>query len=112
MLDDGQPKAGETVRVWAATGAVGSSAGQLAKLRGARVVGIAGGDEKCRYAVEQLRYDARVDHQQHDFAERLATACPDGIDVFFANVGGAVWEAALPLVNRHARIALQTRKNA
>src|SRR3546814_18199452 len=106
MLDIGQPKAGETVLVSAATGAVGSIAGQLAKLRGARVVGIAGGDEKCRYAVEQLRYDACFDHQQHDFAERLATACPDGIDVFFENVGGAVWEAALPLLNRHARIAL------
>lgn len=106
MLDIGQPKVGETVLVSAATGAVGSVAGQLAKLRGARVVGIAGGDEKCRYAVEQLHYDACVDHQQHDFAERLAAACPSGVDVFFENVGGAVWEAALPLVNRHARIAL------
>src|SRR3546814_18440626 len=75
-------------------------------LGGARVVGSAGGDEKCLYAVEQLRDAACVDHQQHDCAERLATACPDGIDVFFENVGGAVWEAALPVVNRHARIAL------
>jgi NADPH-dependent curcumin reductase CurA len=106
MLDIGEPKAGETVLVSAATGAVGSIAGQIAKLCGARVVGIAGGDEKCRYAVEQLHYDACVDHQSHDFAERLAAACPGGVDVFFENVGGAVWEAALPLVNDHARIAL------
>ncbi|NGY04507.1 NADP-dependent oxidoreductase [Solimonas terrae] len=106
MLDIGQPKVGETVLVSAATGAVGSIAGQIAKLRGARVVGIAGGDEKCRYAVEQLHFDACVDHQQHDFAERLAAACPSGVDVFFENVGGAVWEAALPLLNDHARIAL------
>ena len=106
MLDIGEPKAGETVLVSAATGAVGSIAGQIARLCGARVVGIAGGDEKCRYAVEQLQYDACVDHQAHDFAERLAAACPDGVDVFFENVGGAVWEAALPLVNDHARIAL------
>lgn len=106
MLDIGRPQAGETVLVSAATGAVGSIAGQIAKLQGARVVGIAGGEEKCRHAVEQLHYDVCVDHQQHDFAERLAAACPDGIDVFFENVGGAVWEAALPLINRHGRIAL------
>lgn len=106
MLDIGQVQAGDTVLVSAATGAVGSIAGQVATLHGARVVGIAGGDEKCRYAVEQLHYDVCVDHQQPDFAERLAAACPDGIDVFFENVGGAVWEAALPLINRHGRIAL------
>jgi NADPH-dependent curcumin reductase CurA len=106
MLDIGKPKAGDTVLVSAATGAVGSIAGQIARLQGARVIGIAGGPDKCAYAVEQLHYDACVDHQRHDFPQQLAAACDRGIDVFFENVGGAVWEAALPLVNDHARIAL------
>jgi NADPH-dependent curcumin reductase len=100
----GKPKAGETVVVAAASGPVGSLVGQLAKLAGARAVGIAGGAEKCRYVTEELRFDAAVDHRASDFAEKLAAACPNGIDVYFENVGGAVWQAVLPLLNTFARI--------
>ena len=106
LLDIGQPQAGETVVVAAATGAVGSVVGQIAKIKGARVVGIAGGAEKCRYAVEQLGFDACIDHRASDFAAQLALACPQGIDVYFENVGGAVFEAVLPLLNVHARVPL------
>jgi len=104
LLDIGQPRAGETVVVAAATGAVGSVVGQIAKLRGARVVGIAGGPDKCRHAVEALGFDACLDHRAPQLAERLAQACPDGIDVYFENVGGAVFDAVLPLLNLHARV--------
>jgi NADPH-dependent curcumin reductase CurA len=108
LLDIGKPKAGETVVVAAATGAVGAVAGQIAKLMGARVVGIAGGAEKCRYAVEELGFDACLDRHSLPSAaqlgERLAAACPDGIDVYFENVGGVVLEAVLPLLNVGARI--------
>lgn len=104
LLDIGEPKAGETVVVAAATGAVGSVVGQLAKLKGARVVGIAGGAEKCRYAVEVLGFDACLDHREPDLKKRLAAACPDGIDVYFENVGGDVLDAVLPLLNLHARV--------
>jgi NADPH-dependent curcumin reductase len=100
----GKPKEGETVVVAAASGAVGSLVGQLAKLAGARAVGIAGGPEKCRYVAEELRFDAAIDHRAPDFAEKLAAACPEGIDVYFENVGGAVWQAVLPLLNRFARV--------
>ena len=81
LLDIGQPKAGDTVVLAAATGAVGSVVGQIAKLKGCRVVGIAGGAEKCQYAVEQLGYDACVSHYDDDMAQQLAKACPQGIDV-------------------------------
>src|SRR5277367_4743078 len=100
----GKPKPGETVVVAAASGPVGSLVGQLAKLAGARAVGIAGGPEKCAYVKDELGFDAAVDHKGADFAAKLAAACPDGIDVYFENVGGAVWQAVLPLLNSFARI--------
>jgi NADPH-dependent curcumin reductase len=100
----GKPKEGETVVVAAASGPVGSLVGQLAKMAGARAVGIAGGKEKCRYVTEDLRFDACVDHRAPDFAEALAAVCPKGIDVYFENVGGAVWQAVLPLLNDFARV--------
>jgi NADPH-dependent curcumin reductase len=100
----GLPKQGETVVVAAASGPVGSLVGQLAKIAGARAVGIAGGPEKCRHVTEDLRFDAGVDHRSPDFAETLAAACPKGIDVYFENVGGAVWQAVLPLLNQFARV--------
>lgn len=104
LLDIGALKAGETVVVAAATGAVGSVVGQLAKLKGARAVGIAGGAEKCRHAVEVLGFDECLDHRAPDLKARLAAACPDGIDVYFENVGGDVLDAVLPLLNLHARV--------
>ena len=104
LLDIGQPKPGETVVVAAASGAVGSVVGQIAKLQGCRVVGIAGGARKCDYVVETLGFDACIDHQAPDLAEQLAAACPDGIDVYFENVGGKVFDAVLPLLNPKARV--------
>ena len=104
LLDIGQPKAGETVVVAAATGAVGAVVGQIARLKGARVVGIAGGVDKCRYAVEELGFDLCLDRHDPQLAERLAAACPVGIDVYFENVGGAVFDAVLPLLNIGARV--------
>jgi NADPH-dependent curcumin reductase CurA len=104
LLDIGQPKAGETVVVAAATGAVGSVVGQIAKLKGCRVVGIAGGADKCRAAVEELGFDACIDHHSPDLAALLAGACPQGIDVYFENVGGKVFDAVLPLLNAKARV--------
>ncbi|WP_211443867.1 NADP-dependent oxidoreductase [Collimonas humicola] len=104
LLDIGQPQAGETVVVAAATGAVGSLVGQIAKLKGCRVVGIAGGADKCKYAVEELGFDACIDHRAADFPQQLAAACGKGIDVYFENVGGAVFDAVLPLLNLHARV--------
>ena len=100
----GKPKPGETVVVAAASGPVGSLVGQLAKLSGAKAVGIAGGPEKCRSVLEEFHFDAAVDHRAPDFAEKLAAACPNGIDVYFENVGGAVWQAVLPLLNTFARV--------
>jgi len=100
----GKPKAGETVVVAAASGPVGSLVGQLAKIAGARAVGIAGGAEKCRYITDELGFDAAIDHRAPDFAARLAAACPNGIDIYFENVGGAVWQAVLPLLNAFARV--------
>lgn len=90
----------------AASGAVGSVVGQIAKLRGCRVVGIAGGAEKCRYVVEELGFDACVDHRALDLSAQLAAVCPKGIDVYFENVGGAVFDAVLPLLNTGARVPL------
>jgi NADPH-dependent curcumin reductase CurA len=106
LLDIGQPKAGDTVVVAAATGAVGAMVGQIARLKGARVVGIVGSEEKRRYALAELGFDACVDRNASDFAGQLAAACPDGIDVYFENVGGAVLAAVLPLLNIGARIPL------
>jgi NADPH-dependent curcumin reductase CurA len=102
----GQPKSGETVVVAAASGPVGSLVGQLAKLAGARAVGIAGGPEKCAYVREELGFDAVVDHRSEGFVKQLAEACPNGIDVYFENVGGPVWQAVLPLLNRFARVPM------
>ena len=101
---DRQARARETVVVAAASGPVGSLVGQLAKIAGARAVGIAGGPEKCAYVKDELRFDAAIDHRDTDFAAKLAAACPDGIDVYFENVGGAIWQAVLPLLNKFARV--------
>jgi NADPH-dependent curcumin reductase CurA len=106
LLDIGEPKAGETVVLAASTGAVGSVVGQIAKLKGCRVVGIAGAKEKCEYAVEVLGYDACVSHYDDDMAKQLAQACPKGIDVYFENVGGSSWEAVMPLLNNFARVPI------
>jgi len=100
----GKPEPGQTVAVAAASGPVGSLVGQLARRAGARAVGIAGGADKCRYVLEKLKFDAAVDHRAPDFAEQLQDVCPDGIDVYFENVGGAVWQAVLPLLKPFARV--------
>ncbi|MBM3527625.1 MAG: NADP-dependent oxidoreductase [Alphaproteobacteria bacterium] len=104
LLEIGQPKEGETVVVSAASGAVGSVVGQIAKIKGARAVGIAGGPDKCRYVTDELGFDACVDHRGGDLPGRLKAACPNGIDVYFENVGGAVFEAVFPLLNNFARV--------
>jgi NADPH-dependent curcumin reductase CurA len=106
LLDIGQPKAGETVVVAAASGAVGSVVGQIAKLKDCRAVGIAGGAEKCRFVVEELGFDACIDHHSADMPGQLAAACPRGIDVYFESVGGAIFAAVLPLLNAKARVPL------
>jgi NADPH-dependent curcumin reductase CurA len=106
LLDIGQPKAGETVVVGAATGAVGAQVGQIAKIKGCRAIGVAGGADKCRYAVEELGFDACLDHRSPTLAEELAAACPAGVDVYFENVGGPTFDAAFPLLNAKARIPL------
>ena len=100
----GKPKPRETVAVAAASGPVGSLVGQLARIAGARAVGIAGGPEKCAYVKEELRFGAAIDHRDSDFAAKLTAACPDGIDVYFENVGAAIWQAVLPLLNKFARV--------
>tara|TARA_R110002124_G_scaffold45297_3_gene137341 strand:- start:2437 stop:3495 length:1059 start_codon:yes stop_codon:yes gene_type:complete len=104
LLDIGVPKAGETIVVAAATGPVGATVGQIAKLKGCRVVGIAGGEEKCRYAKEVLGFDECIDHKAADFAQQLTAHCDNGIDVYFENVGGKVFDAVLPLLNTGARV--------
>lgn len=104
LLDIGAPKSGETVVVAAATGAVGSVVGQIAKLKGCRVVGIAGGAEKCDFAKTEFGFDECIDHRDADLKKRLAEVCAKGIDVYFENVGGAVFEAVFPLLNTKARI--------
>lgn len=104
LKDIGNPKPGETVVVAAASGAVGSVVGQVAKILGCKVVGIAGGAEKCRFVTEELGFDACIDHRDAALPVRLAAACPQGIDVYFENVGGAVFDAVLPLLNVRARI--------
>ena len=106
LMDIGQPKEGETLVVAAASGAVGSVVGQVAKIKGLRVVGVAGGAEKCRYVVEELGFDACIDHKSPNFADELAKACSEGIDIYYENVGGKVFDAVLPLLNPKARIPL------
>jgi NADPH-dependent curcumin reductase len=104
LLNIGQPKEGETVVVAAATGPVGSLVGQIARLKGCRAVGIAGGADKCRALIDEFGFDAAVDHRSPEMAARLKEACPKGIDVYFENVGGAVWDAVFPLLNDFSRI--------
>ena len=104
LLDIGKPQAGETVVVAAASGAVGSAVGQIARIKGARAVGIAGGKDKCDYVTRELGFDACLDHRDPDLAAKLKEACPKGIDVYFENVGGAVFEAVFPLLNAFARV--------
>jgi NADPH-dependent curcumin reductase CurA len=106
MLEIGKPKPGETVLVSAAAGAVGSVAGQLAKIQGARVVGVAGGPEKCALLTGELGFDAAVDYKASDWREQLKAATPDGIDVDFENVGGEIMEAVFARLNIRARVAL------
>lgn len=106
LLDIGQPKEGDTVVVAAATGPVGATVGQIAKIKGCKAVGVAGGEEKCRYAVETLGFDACIDHKADNFEQQLEEACADGIDVYYENVGGKVFDAVLPLLNTGARVPL------
>jgi NADPH-dependent curcumin reductase len=104
LLNIGQPQPGETLVVAAAAGAVGSLVGQIGRIQGCRVVGIAGGPDKCRFVKEELGFDECLDHRQKDLAARLEAACPRGIDIYFENVGSAVFDAVLPLLNNFARI--------
>lgn len=104
LLDIGKPKAGETVVVSGAAGAVGSIVGQIAKIKGAKVVGIAGSDEKVRYLLDDLGFDAAINYNTQDVGSALKEACPDGIDVYFENVGGEISDAIFPLLNNFARI--------
>ncbi len=106
LLEVGQPKAGDTVVVSGAAGAVGSVVGQIAKIKGARVVGIAGGADKCRYLVEELGFDAAIDYKTENVAEALKTHCPNGVNVYFDNVGGDILDAVLTRLARGARIVI------
>jgi NADPH-dependent curcumin reductase len=104
LLDIGKPQPGETVVVAAASGAVGSAVGQIAKIKGARAVGIAGGKDKCEYVKKEFGFDDCLDHRAPDLAVKLKDACPKGIDVYFENVGGEVFDAVFPLLNAFARV--------
>ncbi|WP_428265115.1 NADP-dependent oxidoreductase [Haliangium sp.] len=106
LLEIGKPKAGETVVVSAAAGAVGSLVGQIAKIQGCRVVGIAGSEDKCRWITDELGFDAAIDYKREDVPTALDQHCPDGIDVYFDNVGGAILDAVLPRLNLFARVPL------
>lgn len=106
LLDIGQPKAGETVLVSAASGAVGSVVGQIAKIKGCRVVGIAGGPEKCKYLTEELGFDAAIDYKNEDVRKAIRKACPDRVDIYFDNVGGEILDHALANLNMRARVVI------
>jgi NADPH-dependent curcumin reductase CurA len=106
MKDIGEPKAGETVVITAASGAVGSVAGQIAKRAGARVIGVAGGAEKCAWVKQALGFDECIDHRGPDIKAALSAACPDGIDVYFENVGGPIQVAAFSMMNAFARVVM------
>ncbi|PAU64001.1 NADP-dependent oxidoreductase [Pseudomonas indica] len=106
LLDVGEPKAGETVVISGAAGAVGSVAGQIAKIKGCRVVGIAGGQDKCRYLVEELGFDGAIDYKNEDVHAGLKRECPKGVDVYFDNVGGDILDAVLSRINLKARIVI------
>jgi NADPH-dependent curcumin reductase CurA len=106
LMDVGKPSAGETLVVAAASGAVGSVVGQIARIKGLRVVGIAGGEDKCRYVREELGFDECLDYKTGNLSEKLKAACPDGIDIYFENVGGEVTRAVAPLLNKGARVPI------
>lgn len=106
LLEVGQPQAGDTVVISGAAGAVGSVVGQIAKIKGCRVVGIAGGQEKCDFLVQELGFDAAIDYKQNDLRAELRRTCPDGIDVFFDNVGGEILDTALTRLRLHARVVI------
>jgi NADPH-dependent curcumin reductase CurA len=106
LLDVGKPKAGETLVVSAAAGAVGSLVGQIGKIKGCRVVGIAGGEEKCRWITDELGFDAAIDYKSESVIEGLKKHCPDGVDLYFENVGGKILDAVLSQINLRARIVL------
>ncbi len=106
LLDLGKPQSGETVLVSGAAGATGSVAGQIARIRGCRVIGIAGGPEKCAWLTEQARFDAAIDYKNEDVDARIGELCPNRVDVFFDNVGGDILEAALNHINLRARVVL------
>jgi NADPH-dependent curcumin reductase len=106
LLDTGQPKAGETVLVSGAAGAVGSVVGQIAKIKGCRVVGIAGGADKCQYLIDELGFDGAIDYRGESVAEGIKRTCPDGVDVYFDNVGGEMLDTVLTRINMHARIVI------
>lgn len=106
LLEVGKPKAGETLVVAAASGAVGSVVGQIAKINGLRAIGIAGGPEKCSYVLEELKFDACIDYKADNWQQALREACPDGIDIYFENVGGEVTKAVAPLLNEDARVPI------
>lgn len=115
LLDIGKPKQGDTLVVAAATGPVGATVGQIGKIKGCRVIGVAGGPEKCTYAKDTLGFDECLDHKDPDFAEHLKETCHDGIDIYYENVGGKVFDAVLRLLNTGARIpvcGLVSRYNA
>jgi len=106
LLDIGKPQEGDTVVVSGAAGAVGSVVGQIAKIKGCRAVGIAGGEEKCRHVVEELGFDACIDYKSENVGKALRQHCPNGINVYFDNVGGEILDAALAGLARHARVVL------
>ena len=106
LTEVGKPKVGETLVVAAAAGAVGSAVGQIAKILGLRSIGIAGGSEKCRYVKEELQFDDCLDYKSGNFAEKLGLACPDGVDIYFENVGGEVTKTVAPLLNEGARVPI------
>ena len=106
LLEVGKPKAGETVVVSGAAGAVGAVVGQIAKIKGARVIGIAGGADKCRYLTEELGFDGAIDYKKENVMEALKSHCPDGVDVYFDNVGGDILDAVLTRLARGARIVI------
>jgi NADPH-dependent curcumin reductase CurA len=106
MMDIAKPKSGETLVVSAAAGATGSIAGQIGKIHGCRVVGIAGSDEKCKWVKEDLGFDAAINYKQHDWKEQLAAATPKGVDIDFENVGGPIMQAVLDRMNLHGRVVL------
>jgi hypothetical protein len=106
LLDIGKPKQGETLVVSGAAGAVGSLVGQIGKIHGCRVVGIAGGKGKCDYLTNELGFDAAVNYKDSNFNELLEKACPNGVDIYFDNVGGVITDSVIKLINKHARISI------